>query len=145
VGTPTSPTSAPIIPPPLPPATSSAPPIASPSTPATTLPPPKGSPAVAAPPPPLASSPSTATTPPPGCKSGTASRNGAFWSLGIPRQDLGPAQFVYLDPSPRPEALSGVQPTCSLLPATGTAQCTRSDKAHDISIGDTAPWRAPCP
>lgn len=87
-------------------------------------------------------SPSATTLPlAPTVKSGTATRSGGFWSLGVPREALGPAQFVCLDPSPAPAELHGVQPTCSLLNGSGVAQCTRSDKARDVPIGDSVSWR----
>lgn len=77
----------------------------------------------------------------PTVKSGTAALSGGFWSLGVPREALGPVQFVCLDPSPAPAELYGVQPTCSLFNGSGVARCTRSDKATAVPIGDSVSWR----
>lgn len=76
---------------------------------------------------------------------GTATRSGGFWSLGVGREALGAAPFVCLDPSPRPERLQGVQPTCSILAGPAVAQCSRSDAAREVGIGDSVAWRLPCP
>lgn len=78
-------------------------------------------------------------------KRGTATLSGAFWTLGVPRAELGGAAFVCLDPAPRPSELAGVQPTCSLLAGSGVAQCSRSDKARNVPLGASVSWRLPCP
>ncbi|WP_437338495.1 toll/interleukin-1 receptor domain-containing protein [Sorangium sp. So ce394] len=78
-------------------------------------------------------------------KRGTATLSGAFWSLGVRRSELGGAAFVCLDPEPRPAEVAGVQPICSVLAGSDMAQCSRSDKAREISIGTSVAWRLPCP
>jgi hypothetical protein len=80
-----------------------------------------------------------------GPKRGTATLSGAFWSLGVPRSELGGAAFVCLDPASRPSELAGVQPTCSVLSGSGSAQCSRSDRAREVPLGMSVSWRLPCP
>lgn len=78
-------------------------------------------------------------------RGGTATLSGAFWSLGVASSELNGAAFVCLDPAPRPPALAGVQPTCSVLAGSSVAQCSRSDVAREVPIGTSARWRLPCP